>query len=180
MHMLFGYYFGRTVIIFLLAFTQFQTMQQQSDYYTSDEQYIDNLLEPDWVVGITTGTKHGKSYVCVQDEFASFLLVTVVTEFLLPKLTYLAKVGGKYLLFVKIRKGERKREPFELEKNVCLILYIQSILWLLQPLYPLSALLGPILLLGHFKFEKFYLLRYCNKSTASSSTSSESMFQVSK
>ena len=73
-----------------------------------------------------------------------------------------------------------RREPFELEKNVTSLIYLQSLLWLLQPMYPLSALLGPILLLLHFYFEYYYLLRYCNKSTASSSTSSESMFQVSK
>ena len=74
MHMLFGYYFGRTVIIFLIAVSQFQTMQQQSDYYASEKPFIDNLLATDWVNSTNNkqyGTLHGTSYVCVQVVFAS-------------------------------------------------------------------------------------------------------------
>ena len=78
------------------------------------------------------------------------LLIYLLTEFFAPKAAYLGIVAAKHVFFVKIRGKERPREPFQLEKNVTSLIYLQSLLWLLQPMYPFASVLGPVLLWFHF------------------------------
>ena len=133
-------------------------MLQQSTAYTDDDVYISGLV-------VEFGDTEKQEHVCVQDMFSSRLLTMTITEFLVPKLSYLGTAAAKRALRDRgVTHWLGRKDPFQLEKNVTHLIYFQSLLWLLQPMYPLAAVLGPLLLVADFKFDKAYLIRCSSKS----------------
>jgi len=149
-HMVGGYYFGRTLTLVLLFLSYYNLFLESNPDHKS--------AMPELAEARTT------TYACPQDQFGNYLLIQSVTEFLIPKVSLL---GERALNHFKVRVLGMKHKPkfFEVEKTVIHLIYFQALLWMLLPYFPIAALMGVLLLLLDFLWDKWFLFRFCAKST---------------
>ena len=94
---------------------------------------------------------------CVMDTIAGILVQLLIVNFVFSKISTMLKTLVKYLIFLaKKRKGKWKSE-FWVPFYVVNLVYSVTLNVVCIPFYPLTFLLGCVLLFLEFKFTKFRL-----------------------
>uniref|UniRef100_A0A7S3S296 Uncharacterized protein n=3 Tax=Emiliania huxleyi TaxID=2903 RepID=A0A7S3S296_EMIHU len=108
-----------------------------------------------------------------QDHFAQTLLLLVLIEFVLPKLINLGQVLLKLVVLPLLLRRPKGEIYLKVEKQVIHLVYFQSLFWMLMPFLPWASALMCLCFLGDFFFDQFFLLRFCSKAAAGTSTATQ-------
>ena len=100
---------------------------------------------------------------CVMDTIASILLQLLVVNFIFGKITALATTGLKYLIYLSKKKKGKWKNEFWVPFYIVNLVYSVTLNVVCIPFYPLTFVIGCVLLFLEFKFTKFRLEHFMYK-----------------
>eukprot|EP00658_Telonema_sp_P-2_P010909 TRINITY_DN14153_c0_g1_i2.p1 TRINITY_DN14153_c0_g1~~TRINITY_DN14153_c0_g1_i2.p1 ORF type:complete len:812 (-),score=199.83 TRINITY_DN14153_c0_g1_i2:212-2647(-) len=137
------------VLIILLSYYQLLT---QKTIYEGTEAKADTV---NW------GT-------CYEDQVSNAILLLVIADFFFPKAATLAEawrenIMARHSAGLPLCSGKFIKQEFALAAEMIQLMYSQTLIWMLMPFYPFSALFMPLLHYLTFKFYKWAMVNYFEK-----------------